>query len=272
MSIETNKRMIKELFEGINHGQLEVMEGHPGFWETRQYMPLNHQCFADWRTVKLQQIAEGDKVFSYAANQMTHIGSIAGLPATGKRVTLELFSIEQIVDGVVVEHNATATWPDLFRQLGLPGFAAWPVRTPRTLHQQSPALPISAEINRQAVLRLPQKLTQGRVSPVALENGLGELQNDFTAIQAAFPDVEATVVCQIAEGELVATRITLSGTHRGWLFGLAPTGRRLMWDQFMLNRVVDGMVVEHIGAVDWTAVLIHLGQFPMFNAEMMQPA
>jgi predicted ester cyclase len=181
MSIATNKHIVAEIFESINRGQLEVLEGHPGFWETRQYMPLNHQRFAGWRTFKRQQIAEGDQVFTYAAHQMTHIGPVGGLPPTGKRVTMEVFSIEQMSDGIVVEHNATATWPDLFRQLVLPGFADWPVRTPRTLTQRPPSTPISAESNRQAVLRLPQQLSQGRVSPAALENGLGELHNEFLA-------------------------------------------------------------------------------------------
>lgn len=265
--IETNKALLYHVFEAIAAGNLAVLDGHPGFWETRQVMPGAQQRFGDWRNVAVQQIAEGDKVFTYAATQMTHIGSWGSLAATRKRVTIEVFSLDQVKDGVVVQHNSAATWPDVFRQIGLPGFESWPARDARLLTQTATGEPADAEANKATVQRLPYDLTHGKVSSAALRDGLGALREEFEHIHAAFPDLEASVVDQVAEGELVATRMTLHGTQRGPLFGFAPTGRTITWDQYLLNRVMDGAVVEHVGVLDWGAALAQLGYFPLPEAQ-----
>src|SRR5690242_9610147 len=52
---------------------------------------------------------------------------------------------------------------------------------------------------------------------------------DFKAIHHwlldAFPDMRFTVEDLVAEGDRVAARWTMRGTHRGWVFGLCPSGR-----------------------------------------------
>ncbi len=126
MVLEANKAVILEAFEAINDGRLAVLEGHPGFWETRRVIPPSREQFADWHTDFWQQIAEGDRVFSYGAIQMTQAGAFGGVAPGGKRVTLAGFSLDQVVDGTVVEHNSTTSWPDVIRQLGARGFEVWP--------------------------------------------------------------------------------------------------------------------------------------------------
>lgn len=262
MSLNANKALLVELFAAINANNFDPLTPHPGFWETRQVVPPMHRIFSHWQTLHIQQIAEANHVFSYGVVQMTHSGTLAGVHPTNKQITLEVFSWDQVDDGLVTEHNSTATWPDLFRQLGVPGFAAWPVRTPRPLTQPGYAFSTPAPTNKVIVLQLPQMLSQGKVSEAGLRNGLGELQAEFEQIHQAFPNLEHALVGQIAEGDLVATRIKMHGTHQGPLFGLAPTGKTITWDQFLFNRIADGAVVEHTGALDWTAALIQMGLFP----------
>src|SRR5450432_3910313 len=43
--------------------------------------------------------------------------------------------------------------------------------------------------------------------------------------RAAFPDLAITIDELVAEGDTVCARATTRGTHRGTIFGLAPTGR-----------------------------------------------
>src|SRR4051812_12913452 len=45
------------------------------------------------------------------------------------------------------------------------------------------------------------------------------------AMRAAFPDLHFAFEDQIAEGDKVVNRWTLSGTHQGALFGMPPTGK-----------------------------------------------
>lgn len=100
MSLAVNKSLLAELFEAINANNFDPLAGHPGFWETRQIVPPMHHIFNNWQTIHMQQIAEANQVFSYGVIQMTHFGTFAGVPPTGKQVTLEVFSIDQIDNGM----------------------------------------------------------------------------------------------------------------------------------------------------------------------------
>ena len=59
---------------------------------------------------------------------------------------------------------------------------------------------------------------------------------------------------QIAERDLVATRKTLRGTHRGELRGLAPTGNRIAFEFLHIFRVADGQLIEHWTSMDLAAL------------------
>ena len=61
----------------------------------------------------------------------------------------------------------------------------------------------------------------------------------------AFPDATMQINEQLAERDLVATRKTLRGTHRGELWGLPPTGNRVEWEFIDIFRVRNGKLVEH---------------------------
>jgi predicted ester cyclase len=192
---------------------------------------------------------------------MTHRGDFAGLAPTGRRVTIELFSLDQVVDGTVVEHNSTTTWADVFRQLGVPDFARWPARAAQPLAPLGPTTAVGAD-GKAIAAHLLTGLAAGAPRLAASHPGARELVAEFEAIRTAFPDLHLTLVSQLAEGDLVATRATLRGSHRGALWGLAPTGRILTWDHFSLVRLSGGRVVEARGAADWNAGLAQLGRFP----------
>ena len=60
----------------------------------------------------------------------------------------------------------------------------------------------------------------------------------------AFPDFSVDIKLQIAEGDMVATLKTFSGTHEGEFMGIPPTGKRVAFDVFDMLRVRDGRVVR----------------------------
>ena len=55
----------------------------------------------------------------------------------------------------------------------------------------------------------------------------GGFQAFYGMLLGAFPDATMEINEQLAERDLVATRKTLRGTHRGELWGLPPTGNRV---------------------------------------------
>lgn len=48
-------------------------------------------------------------------------------------------------------------------------------------------------------------------------------------VRAAFPDFHNTVETLVAEDDTVVARLTYRGTHRGELFGFAPTGKQVTY-------------------------------------------
>ena len=75
----------------------------------------------------------------------------------------------------------------------------------------------------------------------------------------AFPDLRITVEDQIVAGDKVATRWTSEGTNSGPFGSMPATGRRIQISGLILDRVVDGKVVERWEQWDQMAMLQQLG-------------
>ena len=60
--------------------------------------------------------------------------------------------------------------------------------------------------------------------------------------RAAFPDVHITINDEIAQGDLVATMVTATGTHTGEFMGIPPTGVVGARTGIAIARVVDGKI------------------------------
>jgi predicted ester cyclase len=61
----------------------------------------------------------------------------------------------------------------------------------------------------------------------------------------AFPDVHAEVLDQVAEGDLAATRVALTGTQKGEFYGIPAAGAVGTLRATFFDRVADGKIVEH---------------------------
>jgi steroid delta-isomerase-like uncharacterized protein len=78
----------------------------------------------------------------------------------------------------------------------------------------------------------------------------------------AFPDMKLTIEEQIAEGDVVVTRWTGTGTHKGELMGVAPTGKRITVQGLVISRFRNGKLVEEIENYDALGMLRQMGAVP----------
>ena len=72
----------------------------------------------------------------------------------------------------------------------------------------------------------------------------------FTEARAGFPDLSITVEDVMTEGDKVAARVVMRGTHRGEFQGISPTGKRVEVRAMDMFRISDGKIVEHWGHAD----------------------
>ena len=75
----------------------------------------------------------------------------------------------------------------------------------------------------------------------------------------AFPDLHFEIEELVGEGDIVAGRLTVSGTHRGSLMGEPPTGRSVRNNHMHFVRFRDGKVVEHWGVREDLGMMRQLG-------------
>ena len=78
-------------------------------------------------------------------------------------------------------------------------------------------------------------------------------------LRTAFPDLRFTIEELVAEGDMVAGRLTMSGTHEGPLMGMPPTGRPVRQDHMHCVRFEGGKAVEHWGVRDDLGMMRQLG-------------
>ena len=99
-------------------------------------------------------------------------------------------------------------------------------------------------------------------TPSMTLRGLDEFKQFLSHYLTAFPDARFTVEDEIAEGELVASRATLHGTHQGEFMGIQPTGKQVTSTGIAIDRIVDGKFVEGWLEADNLGMLQQLGVIP----------
>ena len=82
----------------------------------------------------------------------------------------------------------------------------------------------------------------------------------FDVIFRAVPDFSYTLKKMVADGDIVMTYSTTSGTHTGgaWL-GQEATGKRLTFDVVDIFRMEDGKIAEHWDVADTFTFFSQLG-------------
>ena len=79
---------------------------------------------------------------------------------------------------------------------------------------------------------------------------------------SAFPDMQFELGDIVADGDVVASRMTMTGTHQGEFMGIPATGRSINVNSMEFLRVANGRVVEHWGVTDQAAMMQQLGVGP----------
>jgi len=84
----------------------------------------------------------------------------------------------------------------------------------------------------------------------------------FERLYRAFPDLHITLEDMIEEGDKVAVRDLVTGTHLGEFNGLPPTGKSVSYREIFIARFANGRIAEAWGVVDVFTQMKQLGVIP----------
>jgi predicted ester cyclase len=100
-------------------------------------------------------------------------------------------------------------------------------------------------------------------TPLPIEaTGAERLKEVFARLHRVFPDLRVTAEDLIAEGDMLVSRNTVTGTQEGEYMGHEPTGKTVTYDEIFIFRFVDGRIVETWGVVDVLSQMKQIGVIP----------
>lgn len=89
--------------------------------------------------------------------------------------------------------------------------------------------------------------------------GIDGMKEHIKATKQTYPDYRMKIIRQFCDGDYVISEFIMEGTHRGEWIGIKPTGKRLVFTGVDIDKVVDGLIVEHGGAVNTFETLLEAG-------------
>jgi predicted ester cyclase len=142
---------------------------------------------------------------------------------------------------------------------------------------------MSSEQNKAIARRIPLEVfSQGRLDvvdellapdftehtalPPGIPAGRAGVKAIASELRKGFPDINYRVDLQIAEGDFVAAYVTVTGTHKGEVFGMPATGKHAEWAESHIVKMLNGKITEHWGVADQLGMLRQLGLAPVPEA------
>lgn len=288
--LEANKllacRAIEEIWNQQKLGAVEEIyapdytyHGPTGDYDhngRKQFITTYLRAFPDIHFTIDDTIAERDKVAIRWTATATHRGEIMGISPTGAYGTTTGITVVRIASGKIAEERVDWDVLAMLQNMGaIPsdreGYT-WGEPTKVTGATGTP------EENKAIVMRY-NGIWNRRESLDALGDVMSEEVinhdpvlypgTDFERHRKvilmylnAFPDLHAPIDELIAEGDKVVGYGVATGTQRGELMGVPPTGRKVSWTYTAIFRIADGRIVETWWSYDVLGLMRQLGVLP----------
>jgi predicted ester cyclase len=302
MSTEESKAIVgRGIHEIFTTGNLDVMDELFDDDYTFQSGPLGtprdraslkmwfgyfRNAFPDLQSTTEDLVAEGESVFARVVLRGTHKGPLWAFEPTGKQMTMHGIHLFKVRDGKILDHWLVENRVAMMMQLGL----APPPKAEMHAPGQAPVSSdgeSSPDENKQIVRRLLEEGLGGGgqaaidelVAPDAVSHnplpgqpqGAAGIRERAARLGAGF-DYKLSVEDLIAEGDRVASRNTIKGTHTGEFLDVPATNSDVKMDDMSVMRVSGGKVVEWWDELDLASLLQQVGAIPSLRVQFPAPA
>lgn len=277
------KELVQKLIDLLNGGRLSELEEvlhsprrrlvPEDARAMRRFFTRLRSSLPDYEVVEEVVISDGDRVAVVAAISGTSSGKVLGIPPTSGRVVFRTMNMWRVVGGRLAEHRGVIDLLGLLIQLGaIPGAKAHaePVGKVRVGEgEPGEALAVARQFHESISAGRPPEEAAALLSPQYVDHapfdfegkdpGAGGRVRAISLVRSAFPDLKRTVDLQVAEGDLVASAVTDTGTHTGSFLNASPTGKAVQVRGINLERVCEGRIVESWHVEDLAALARQLG-------------
>jgi steroid delta-isomerase-like uncharacterized protein len=109
-------------------------------------------------------------------------------------------------------------------------------------------------------LLAPDVIAHGLVDENGNEiRGPSEFKKFFMQFTKAFPDIQVEVADTISEGDKIAARCIVTGTHRGDTLGVPGSNKPVRFSGVAILRIRDGKIVEAWNNFDFQTLSKQIG-------------
>lgn len=203
-----------------------IMYGHAA---AEAYVKAERHAFPDLYWLEEDMVVDGDKVVLYFTGYGTFQGEWMGIPPNNQPIKWVGNAMFRVKDGKIVEDRLI--WESLrfLQQLG-----AIPVEQPKTDPEANKKIVHTIHLSWNEENRshsIDQLLAPDwTMHPSAQPNqislyGIDQFKTWAAGFLEVMPDFRATIHDTVADGDLVAIRWTVTGTHQGAYMGAQPTGK-----------------------------------------------
>lgn len=108
-------------------------------------------------------------------------------------------------------------------------------------------------VSKNLLEELPQYIAEGCVLKAGeqiISLGLEGMKQHLIDVKKTYPDYTMKIIQQYTDGDYVISEFIMEGTHEGEWIGIKPTHKRLSFTGVDIDKVEDGKIVEHGGAVN----------------------
>lgn len=255
-----NKRRMREYIQAWNDHDIKTIltffadeyAQNMGEAEMRSICETWFDAFPDLTHEINQLAADGDWVLGRLRLHGTHEGPYKGISATGNEIEVADHFSTQFADGKIVAHHALADDYTLLRQLGV----SLPPERTRAAENKALVCEYFDALNDRDKAAFSETLakdfTYGNI-----QSREEHVKNDWKWLEAL--DLTWEVQAMHAGDGFVTTRVKATGTHRGEILGIEPTGESFAVTAMTLCRIEHGSITEWWSEWDLAGFLNQIG-------------
>jgi len=89
----------------------------------------------------------------------------------------------------------------------------------------------------------------------------------LTSVNNSFPDLRHEIIDMVAEGDKVAVRLRVTGTHKGDFLGIPPTDNKLFLEEMGFISIIDAKITEGWISTDTMRLMKQIGAVPSLSPD-----